>query len=488
MRGHEHLTRRQALRLLGLGAGMTLLAACGQGAQPAPTAAPAKPAESKPAEAAKPAAPAAQPAATTAPAKPAEAAKPAAQQAPAKTGGTVSLRFFFWTGSEEESKFWQDMAADASKAVGNVEVKFETDSFANFWTKLPADAASGTVADILGLQSLRTAGFTSRNLYVPLDDLIKDDKSFDLADFDKTIVDGLSYKGQLYALAYDFGPYVTYVNKTLFQKAGVPLPKPDWTWNDFVETSKALTKTIDGAEVFGSVYSNAFDRVVPFIFSNGGDYANADFTKSTLSSPETVEAFQFYADLRYKHQAAAPITDPGNFNNADRDQIQSGRGAMYLNGPWQFINMRSKMKDDWDITTLPKGKAGAISTVAGSGFGISTSTKYPKEAWEVVKALTSTEGLKKVAASGRGYPGRKSAVEAFYKKDALPQHQEIIGEQLKTAKPFRTNPTWQEIVTQFQSSLMDPITLEGKPAADVIKAAEPGYQSLIDRGVQQAGR
>src|SRR3954453_17347177 len=108
-----HLTRRQALRLLGIGAGVTLLAACGQNAQPAPTSAPAKPA-----------APAAQSAATTAPAKPAEAAKPAEptpanQQAPAKTGGTVSLRFFFWTGSEEESQFWQQMAADASKAVGN---------------------------------------------------------------------------------------------------------------------------------------------------------------------------------------------------------------------------------------------------------------------------------------------------------------------------------------------------------------------------------
>ena len=265
------------------------------------------------------------------------------------------------------------------------------------------------------------------------------------------------------------------------------LPKPDWTWNDFLETSKGLSKKLDGNDVFGIVGANVFDRMVPWIFSNGGDYANDDFTKSTLSAPETVEAIQFYADLLTKHKVAAPITDPGN-PNADRDQFQGARAAMYVSGPWQFINMRSRMKDDWDIVPLPKGKAGAISSVAGSGFGVSTSSKYPKESWEVVKALTSTEGLKKVAASGRGYPGRKSAVEAFYKKDALPQHQEVIGEQLKSAKPYRTNPTWQEITTQLQSSLVDPILLEAKPVPDVIKAAEPGYQSLIDRGVQQAGR
>jgi multiple sugar transport system substrate-binding protein len=322
---------------------------------------------------------------------------------------------------------------------------------------------------------------------MPLDDLIKDDKEFDLSDFDKTIVDGLSYKGKLYALSYDFGPNIVYVNKALFQKAGVSLPKPDWTWNDFLETSKGLTKKIDGADVYAIVGSNQFDRMVPWIMSNGGDYANADFTKSTLSAPETVEAIQFYADMTFKNKIAAPVTDPGNANS-DRDQIQGGQAAMYISGPWQFINMRSKMKDDWDIVPLPKGKAGSISSVAGSGFGISTATKYPKESWAVLKALTSTDGLKKVASAGRGYPGRKSAVEAFYKKDALPQHQDVIGEQLKSAKPYRTNPTWQEITTQLQSSLVDPITLEGKSVPDTIKAAEPGYQSLIDRGAQQASR
>jgi ABC-type glycerol-3-phosphate transport system substrate-binding protein len=488
------LSRRDALRLLGVGAGVTLLAACGQSAQPQPTSKPAE-APAKPTEAAKPAAPAAttaaaapaaKPAATTAPAaKPTAAPAAAAQQAPAKTGGTVSLRWFFWTGSEEESQFWQGLAADAAKAVGNVEVKFETDSFANFWTKLPADAASGTVADLIGLQSLRTGGYASRNLYLPLDDLIKDDKSFDVSDFDKTIVDGLSYKGKLYALAYDFGPNIVYLDKTLFQKAGVALPKADWSWNDFVETAKGLSKDIDGQPVRGAAFINQFDRMVNFIFSAGGDYANADFTKSNLSAPETIEGIQYYVDLFWKHKAAAQITDPGN-TNADRDQIQAGRAAMYISGPWQFINMRSKMKNDWDIAPLPKGKAGAISWVAGSGFGISSSTKYPKESWEVLKALTSADSLKKVASAGRGYPGRKSAVEAFYKKDALPGHQEVIGEQLKTAKPYRTNPTWQEITQQLQSSLVDPITVEGKPVADTVKAAEPGYQALIDRGAKQA--
>jgi len=91
----RHLSRRGFLQAFAvLSGGLALSAACGQ--QPG---APAKPAESKPAEAAKPAAPAATtaPAAAAAPAskpaesKPAEAAKPAASGEAPKKGGTLRV-------------------------------------------------------------------------------------------------------------------------------------------------------------------------------------------------------------------------------------------------------------------------------------------------------------------------------------------------------------------------------------------------------------
>jgi ABC-type glycerol-3-phosphate transport system substrate-binding protein len=160
---------------------------------------------------------------------------------------------------------------------------------------------------------------------------------------------------------------------------------------------------------------------------------------------------------------------------------------MYINGPWQFINMRSKLKDDWDVTLLPKGKAGSVAQVAGSGFGVSSSTKYKDQAWQVVKYVTSTEGLKKVAAAGRGFPGRKSAVDAFFHKDQPPPHQDAIQAQLQTSRAYRTNPTWQEVVTQLQRDLVDPILLQGKSVPEAIQVAEPNFQALIDKGLQQQG-
>src|SRR4029079_160319 len=146
---------------------------------------------------------------------------------------------------------------------------------------------------------------------------------------------------------------------------------------------------------------------------------------------------------------------------------------------------RSKLKDDWDVAMLPKGKAGSISWIAGSGFGISAGTKFKNEAWQVLKYLTSTEGLNKVAAAGRGYPGRNSSVQAFYRKDvpppqqellgkpatnanASPTHKELVAKQATNAKPYRTNSTWQEIDTQLKRDLVDPVVITNKPVAEVI--------------------
>jgi ABC-type glycerol-3-phosphate transport system substrate-binding protein len=89
--------------------------------------------------------------------------------------------------------------------------------------------------------------------------------------------------------------------------------------------------------------------------------------------------------------------------------------------------------------------------------------------------------LSKVAAAGRGYPGRNSAVNAFYRKDVPPPHQELVAKQAQNAKPYRTNSTWQEIDTQLKRDLVDPIVITNKSVAEVVKAAEPAYQALLDK-------
>lgn len=459
------ITRRQLLLGLTAGAASVAAAACSSSAPAAPTAAPGGPA-------------------TKAPAGEATKAPATAQQAPAQ-GTKTTLRWFFWTGSEVEVHFWEALAADAGKALGNIEIKFETDTFANFWTKLPILAASNTLGDIVGLQSMRTPQFTSRGVYMPLDDLVAKDPDVKINDFAPVIRDALSYKGKLYALAYDFGPYITYYNKTLFQKAGVPFPKDWWTAEEFLTTAKAVTKNIDGKDVFGYAAQNNWDQITPWLYSNGTDLVDPDFKKSNLSSPEVIETLHYFQDLQYKYKVAPPVTDPGNLQS-HREAFYATRVAMYVDGPWNFVNLRSKLKDEWDVTTFPKGKKGSIPQVAGSGFGISAQTKYKEQAWQALKWLTSKESLERVAKAGRGFPGRISAQPAFYRTDVPPTNQQVIAKQNETGLPYHVNTVWQEIFVQLQRDLVDPIVLADKSVEETVKAAEPNFQALVDKGASQA--
>ena len=97
----------------------------------------------------------------------------------------VRLIWFMWSGTEPEVVAWKHVAELVTQKYPDITVEFQTTSFPDYWTKLPALAAGGKLPDIVSLQSLRAPGFA--DLMVPLDDRIKAGK-FDIGAFDKSII------------------------------------------------------------------------------------------------------------------------------------------------------------------------------------------------------------------------------------------------------------------------------------------------------------
>ena len=81
------------------------------------------------------------------------------------------------------------------------------------------------------------------------------------------------------------------------------------------------------------------------------------------------------------------------------------------------------VKFRWDLAMLPKGPAGRVTRVATAGWSIWSRTKHPKEAWQLVKYLSSPEVALKIGRAGISVPARTSVAfsRAFldnYKQDA----------------------------------------------------------------------
>lgn len=395
----------------------------------------------------------------------------------------VELRWSMWAATEAEVAVWEDLASDVTKAHPNITVTLETVSFPDYWDKLQTQLASGTEADIVAMQMLRMPAFAVRNALRPLQPFVDQDTEFNADDFFDVIQNGLSHQGEVYAFGYDLGPHILLYNKDLFDAKGVEYPSADepMTWEQFRETAVALTDADQGQ--YGFTLPPTFDPFVPWLWSAGGGYMNEDETECTLDSPESMEALNFIYSLITEDQAVTRLTDLAN-TNFHREGFNSGNVGMQQDGPWQFVNTRREATFNWDIAPLPAGSAGSITTVNGSGFGISNTTEHPDAAWQALKVITSTESLEKVARAGRGYPARQSAVPAFVDPSLPPEHVEmvervLIGE-VGEVRPFDTTTTWQEIVVMLTRDFV-PLLLGEQTPEEVVADVVPQFNELLER-------
>lgn len=356
----------------------------------------------------------------------------------------TKLTWFMWSGSEAEVSAWRHVAAMVTEKYPDITVEFQTTSFPDYWTKLPALAASGKLPDILSLQTQRSPGFA--RLLEPLDQRIKADK-LDVAAFDPSIMKGLSRDGVQIALPYDFGPIILYYNTDMFIKAGLPLPAPGWTEADFDNAAAALTK--DGQ--YGLVVSVP-DAFIPFALSRGAHYldarGNLDLTNDGIK-----QAFAAYVSLVNQKKWAPLFPASGTQSSSVANgRFTSGSIGMYADGPWQLLNVKRKANFKLGIAPLPARAAGSVTVTPGSGFGISATSKHRDEAWKAIQVMTGPEAEQYLAENGRAFPAR-IAMQHFWLETAaanIDGAAASLQAALKTAQPYITTPNWATVASLME--------------------------------------
>lgn len=115
-------------------------------------------------------------------------------------------------------------------------------------------------------------------------------------DFVAALFDSLLDEGQAWALPVGFNPVVVRYNRTLFEQVGLPEPRSDWTWEEFVETVTLLNGALpDRQFALGLGCSD----VLPMIHALGGRLFddNASPMLHKLNEAGTVAAFDELAGL-----------------------------------------------------------------------------------------------------------------------------------------------------------------------------------------------
>jgi multiple sugar transport system substrate-binding protein len=258
---------------------------------------------------------------------------------------------------------------------------------------------------------------------LPLNPLIEQDMSFDLADFFPTAIDLFTSEDTVWAIPVGLDVGVVYYDQGLFDEGGVSYPELGWTWDDFL--SKALDLSDPEAGIFGyganrpSLNVSGINDSLWFIYARGGRLVDdlQDPTCTTFDDPLTVEAVEWYADLIHEYNVAPTPEQARGAYGASSSGAPVGSvdlGFLYgkvgmlmgrfseQGGIWYFSG--GEWLRPWGMVTVPSGVQ-ASAPAWGEGLAISGATEHPEACWQWIVFLSEQM-------PARTIPARKSLVES----------------------------------------------------------------------------
>jgi multiple sugar transport system substrate-binding protein len=323
----------------------------------------------------------------------------------------VIIQVHDWS-SADRAEYW----AQVLKAFNDAHpcIKAQT-------VKLPEDRAvrltqlaAGTAPDLVGFDSsdlplVFRKGFLTDLAPIMAKDNFKPDDHFFPGVYKTGVVDG-----KLVAIAKDYSVSAFYMNTAMLEKAGITIPKEGWTYDEYLKMAQKLTVDKNGNNATSpdfdpsnvAVYGTSspywggdtgwWRGYQTFLYSWGAHTISADgtTTKGYINSENAVKAWTWYRDLIHKQKVApsASYLAAGGITN---DQMFS-TGKLAISGsywgPW-FQDSFNKAKDlQWTAVPLPTGPGGHHAAIMWMGWGISSTSKHPEEAWQLLKWLTTEPG------------------------------------------------------------------------------------------------
>jgi multiple sugar transport system substrate-binding protein len=402
------------------------------------------------------------------------------------SNGPVTIKVMGWY--TEAQGNWNATVDAYNKAHPNVKVVYESMSekgdSQEGMKKMDLLAASGEQMDVVMYSS--APDFAQRvgaGILEPLDDYLKKDN---IVVKDEYKVDPV-VNGKYYALPGKMIEWFVMLNKNKLDEAKLAVPT-EWTWNDYADYAKKLTKGEGAAKNYGSYFHNWKDYA---LLALNNDPENPYLVKPDGTQNIDNPKVRFSLDLRNKMEnvdkTSVPYSDVISQKMNYRDVFYAGKAGMLATGNWMVGELALNAKFKTVFAPYPKYQASDVNglTEVGADFmGVAASSKNKQEAYNFVKWYT-TEGI---MTQGLFFSGWKKAdveknVDAILKTGKPEQAAMIDKESLiKTLKVNKSTklvvpPTYalqqeKEFLTQVELYLTGKQDLDKTISTSVAKFEE----------------
>lgn len=419
---------------------------------------------------------------------------------PGNNGEQVELVFSFW-GQGDEKKVIEKTLKEFEEE--NPGIKVRTNHIpVDYLTKLTAMVAGNTLPDIGYFVESAVLPWAGNGQLLDLSDLFNDPtrmpEKMDMVRF-------ITSDGKTVAASVANEVALLFYNKDIFDEAGLPYPpsrgENAWTWNEFVEVAKKLTKDRNGNDANSAAFDpNAVatygacvplsDLIFqPLMWSNGGGILSEDGSSITLNSPESVQALQAIQDLMYVHKAA-PTPTVQSTMPVMSSALMSRTVAMQFDMQYALMSLHEAKEAgglNYGVGVLPKFKE-PVSINGGSPIVVFSSTKHPEEAKKLFEYLMNPDNVLGLINNGLWMPNEKQ----WYTDETLiskwvndevhtaDYHSAVIDYTNQYVRPnlyYRHNKVTEIITTIWPA--IEQIYLGSAPAAQAVETVMPNLEKLL---------
>lgn len=258
----------------------------------------------------------------------------------------TQLEMLCWMGEQQEGI---DAMVDAFNASQkDIELTVSYMSKSAYFEKLNIGLPAGSAPDIIALNVPSDIDYSKRGFLLDISDLFESG-AIDLSRYPKHTIDAHTIDGVLHGVPRDYDSIAVYYNKAIFDAAGEPYPTGDWTWEEFVEVAKRITRADEG--IYGTCVASYPNSVVyDMVYSNGGK-AFDENGLCVLNSAEAKDALKKLSDVILVDHASPTIEEQAEMSSGNR--FLNGMVGMLFNGSWSMASYAEALGDDLGVCALP---------------------------------------------------------------------------------------------------------------------------------------
>lgn len=264
--------------------------------------------------------------------------------------------------------------------------------------------AGGDPPDLINQDDPIVADWASRGALVPLDELVSLDElapAEEIARLNDWLFPAArqlaSYNDHLYALPNGLDIRALYVNQTLLEEHGLPVPRTTEQLDQI-----ATTIAPPGAKLERVGYLPDPRRLWAWAIVFGGQFYNPAATTPeamiTADCPENLTALRWMAQATERYGADAVTafrTGDQGLTGAAFPLLADRRYAAMMDGQWRVRDIaESNSTDEFIVTPLPAPPGGRANAgwVNGNFFVVPRGAKQSAGAWEFMKFWAGFDG------------------------------------------------------------------------------------------------